>query len=65
VTHTERGVEITGQCADVMCVWEDVMDLHDEIRKLLSHRDRNDVILLIIASVIVLFWLLTASHLWG
>jgi hypothetical protein len=37
------------------------MDPHKEIRKL-SHHDRNDLILLIIASFIALFWLFTALY---
>ena len=41
---------------------EGVMSLHDEIRKLLSPSDRNELILLIIASVIVLLWLFIASY---
>ena len=38
------------------------MNIHDEIRKLLSPSDRNELILLIIASAIVLFWLFIASY---
>ena len=38
------------------------MNLHDEIRKLLSPSDRNELILLIIALAIVLFWLFIASY---
>jgi hypothetical protein len=45
---------------------EGVLDLHDEIRKLLSQRARNEPILWIMAFAIALFWLVTASqHMWG
>jgi hypothetical protein len=41
------------------------MTAGNEIKRLLSKSDPNDQILWIIAMAIVLFWLLTASHLWG
>jgi hypothetical protein len=41
------------------------MDPHREIRKLPSEPDRSGPLFWTIALVIVLFWLVTASHMWG
>jgi hypothetical protein len=41
------------------------MDPLREVRKLLSHRDTGHRAFWIIALAIALFWLVTASHLWG
>jgi hypothetical protein len=41
------------------------MDLHGSIKRLLSPKDGDVLWLWIIALAIGLFWLITASHLWG
>ena len=48
-----------------MCVGEGSVDLHSKIKKLISDHDRDERMLLILAVAIALFWLFTASHLWG